>query len=71
MHDKAKLVQRDYRDADGSLIAPHELYSKLTEGTLVLVTVSLATYVIINQKNERGEPKDKKVCVNRSLIPSL
>ncbi|KAJ7883708.1 hypothetical protein B0H14DRAFT_3432830 [Mycena olivaceomarginata] len=39
-------------DVDGTLIAPHELYSKLTEGTLVLVTVS---------PNEKGEPKDKKV----------
>ncbi|KAJ6615716.1 hypothetical protein B0H10DRAFT_2435314 [Mycena sp. CBHHK59/15] len=61
-HDKAKLVQRDYKDVDGNLIAPHELYSKLTEGTLVLVTVSLVTYVITNQKSEKGEAKaDRKV----------
>ncbi|KAF8144137.1 hypothetical protein K438DRAFT_1993114 [Mycena galopus ATCC 62051] len=58
-HDKAKLVQRDYKDVDGTLIALHELYSKLTEGTLVLLTVSLATYVI---KSEKGESKpDRKV----------
>ncbi|KAJ6554114.1 hypothetical protein B0H10DRAFT_2446512 [Mycena sp. CBHHK59/15] len=61
-HDKAKLVQRDYKDVDGNLIAPHELYSKLTEGTLVLVTVSLVKYVITNQKSEKGEAKaDRKV----------
>ncbi|KAJ7833537.1 hypothetical protein B0H14DRAFT_3462676 [Mycena olivaceomarginata] len=47
-HEKAKLVQRDYRDVDGTLIAPHELYSKLTEGSLVLLTVSFATYLMAN-----------------------
>ncbi|KAF8214532.1 hypothetical protein K438DRAFT_1749635 [Mycena galopus ATCC 62051] len=56
-HEKAKLVQRDYRDADGTLIALHELYSKLTEGTLVLLTVSFATYVMTNQPGR----KDRKV----------
>ncbi|KAJ6526542.1 hypothetical protein B0H10DRAFT_296081 [Mycena sp. CBHHK59/15] len=62
-HDRAKLVQRDYRDVDGSLIAPHELYEKLTEGTLVLVMISLATYVITDQKTAKGDPMaDKKVC---------
>ncbi|KAJ6629650.1 hypothetical protein B0H10DRAFT_1939632 [Mycena sp. CBHHK59/15] len=59
--DKARLFQRDYRDVDNSLIAPNELTAKLTEGTLVLVMISFATYVITNQKSERGEPKpDKK-----------
>ncbi|KAJ6622199.1 hypothetical protein B0H10DRAFT_2214559 [Mycena sp. CBHHK59/15] len=58
-HNKTKLVQRDYRDVDSSLIAPYE---KLTEGTLVLVMLSFVTYVIKDQKNERGEPlPDKKV----------
>ncbi|KAJ7092166.1 hypothetical protein C8R44DRAFT_990312 [Mycena epipterygia] len=61
-HEKATLIQRDYKDVDGTLIAPHELYSKLTEGTLVLLTVSLVTYVITGQKNDKGELKaDKKV----------
>ncbi|KAJ6606903.1 hypothetical protein B0H10DRAFT_2439874 [Mycena sp. CBHHK59/15] len=61
-HDRAKLVQRDYRDVDGSLIAPHELYEKLTEGTLVLVMISLATYVITDQKTAKGDPMaDKKI----------
>ncbi|KAJ6529946.1 hypothetical protein B0H10DRAFT_2441218 [Mycena sp. CBHHK59/15] len=55
-HDKAKLVQRDYKDTDGSLIALHELYGKLTEGTLILVVVSLVTYVI----KEEGR-KNKKI----------
>ncbi|KAJ7112152.1 hypothetical protein C8R44DRAFT_985147 [Mycena epipterygia] len=50
--DKAQLVQRDYRDVDNSLIGPHELTAKLTEGTLVLVMLSFATYVITDQKFE-------------------
>ncbi|KAJ7445586.1 hypothetical protein FB451DRAFT_1412619 [Mycena latifolia] len=50
-HEKAQLTQRDYRDADGKLIAPSELYHKLIEGTLV-----------IDQKTERGAPiPDKKI----------
>ncbi|KAJ7704122.1 hypothetical protein B0H17DRAFT_1127126 [Mycena rosella] len=62
VHDKAQLVQRDYRDSDGSLIAPHELYNKLTEGTLIFVTVLLATYIITDQKAENGAPRpDKKI----------
>ncbi|KAJ6620931.1 hypothetical protein B0H10DRAFT_2188317 [Mycena sp. CBHHK59/15] len=31
-HRVSKLVQRDHRDEDEKLIAPHELYSQLTEG---------------------------------------
>ncbi|KAJ7874033.1 hypothetical protein B0H14DRAFT_3859896 [Mycena olivaceomarginata] len=42
------IHRRDYRDVDGTLIAPHELYSKLTEGSLVLLTVSFATYLMAN-----------------------
>ncbi|KAJ7495774.1 hypothetical protein B0H11DRAFT_2190345 [Mycena galericulata] len=53
---RTKLVQRDYKDTDGSLIAPHELYGKLTNGTLILVMVSLVTYVI---KEDGG--KNKKI----------
>ncbi|KAJ7189941.1 hypothetical protein GGX14DRAFT_408393 [Mycena pura] len=61
-HDKAELVQRDYTDKDGKLIAPEELYATLTEGTLVLVVVSLATYVIKDQKTESGASlPDKKI----------
>ncbi|KAJ6532526.1 hypothetical protein B0H19DRAFT_1272788 [Mycena capillaripes] len=61
-HEKAQLIQRDYRDSDGSLIAPHELYGKLVEGTLVLVKVSLVTYIITGQTTENGAPKpDRKV----------
>ncbi|KAF7372673.1 ATP-dependent DNA helicase [Mycena venus] len=48
--DRAHLIQRDYKDVDGTLIAPHELTTKLTEGTLVLVMVELVTYVITDQK---------------------
>ncbi|KAJ7830105.1 hypothetical protein B0H14DRAFT_3716035 [Mycena olivaceomarginata] len=52
--DKARLFQRDYRDVDNSLIVPWELTTKLVEGTLVLVMVSFITYVITDQKSERG-----------------
>ncbi|KAJ7902536.1 hypothetical protein B0H14DRAFT_2555079 [Mycena olivaceomarginata] len=37
---KAKLVQRNIKDEDGMLIAPHKLYEKLTEGTLFIALVS-------------------------------
>ncbi|KAJ7790320.1 hypothetical protein B0H14DRAFT_3161467 [Mycena olivaceomarginata] len=61
-HDKAVVTQRDYTDAEGNLIAPAELYSTLVEGTLVLVTVYFATYIMKDQKNDRGEPQpDRKV----------
>ncbi|KAJ7732244.1 hypothetical protein DFH07DRAFT_990955 [Mycena maculata] len=60
--DKAVLIQRDYQDASGNLIAPGELYETLTEGTLVLVTVSFATYIMTDQKTDRGAPlPDKKI----------
>ncbi|KAJ7817262.1 hypothetical protein B0H14DRAFT_3877542 [Mycena olivaceomarginata] len=52
--DKAQLRQHDYRDADGNLIAAHEVRVKLTEGTLVLVILELVTYVITPQKGEKG-----------------
>ncbi|KAJ7218942.1 hypothetical protein C8J57DRAFT_1537296 [Mycena rebaudengoi] len=51
-HSKARLVQRDFKDIDGTLIAPHELYEKLTEGTLRLVQVSLVTYIIADDKKK-------------------
>ncbi|KAJ7718886.1 hypothetical protein B0H14DRAFT_2643154 [Mycena olivaceomarginata] len=63
-HDKAELVQWNYTDKDGKLIGPEELYATLTEGTLVLVVrvVSLATYVIRDQKTESGvSPPGKKI----------
>ncbi|KAJ7882527.1 hypothetical protein B0H14DRAFT_3433330 [Mycena olivaceomarginata] len=61
-HDKPELVQRDYTDNDGKSIAPKELYATLTKGTLVPVVVSLATYVIKDQKTESGTLlPDKKV----------
>ncbi|KAJ7031474.1 hypothetical protein C8F04DRAFT_1110354 [Mycena alexandri] len=61
-HDKAVVTQRDYTDANGNLIAPSELYSTLTEGTLVLVTVYFATYVMKDLKTDRGDPQvDRKV----------
>ncbi|KAJ7720060.1 hypothetical protein B0H14DRAFT_3521062 [Mycena olivaceomarginata] len=60
----------DNRDVDNSLIAPWELTRKLVEGTLVLVMVSFVTYVITDQKSERGDPKpDKKANKLRILDP--
>ncbi|KAJ7492128.1 hypothetical protein FB451DRAFT_1551547 [Mycena latifolia] len=44
-HKISKLVQRNYQDLDGSLIAPHELYVKLTEGTLFSAQITLHTYI--------------------------
>ncbi|KAJ7236708.1 hypothetical protein C8J57DRAFT_1530000 [Mycena rebaudengoi] len=44
-HKDAKLIQRDIRDHDDTLIAPHELYSRLTEGTLFTALVTFETYV--------------------------
>lgn len=38
VHEASKLVQRDYKGINGELIAPHELYQELTEGTLTLHT---------------------------------
>ncbi|KAJ6589763.1 hypothetical protein B0H19DRAFT_1104650 [Mycena capillaripes] len=61
-HNKAVVTQRDYTDSDGKLIAPGELYSTLTEGTLVLVTVHFVTYVMKDLKNEKGDPQiDRKI----------
>ncbi|KAJ7254601.1 hypothetical protein C8J57DRAFT_1722133 [Mycena rebaudengoi] len=44
-HEEATLVQRDIRDHDDTLIAPHEIYSRLTEGTLFTALISFQTYV--------------------------
>ncbi|KAJ7847962.1 hypothetical protein B0H13DRAFT_2362178 [Mycena leptocephala] len=44
-HQVSKLIQRDYKDVDGDLIAPQELYGKLTEGTLFSAQISLHTYI--------------------------
>ncbi|KAJ7196403.1 hypothetical protein GGX14DRAFT_403352 [Mycena pura] len=52
-HDKARLVQRPYKDEEGNLIAPYELYSKLTEGTLFSAQISLSTYIIKEKPSSR------------------
>ncbi|KAJ6570780.1 hypothetical protein B0H10DRAFT_1964510 [Mycena sp. CBHHK59/15] len=51
-HDKVKLVQRPYKDENGHLIAPHELYSKLVEETLFSAKISLSMY-IMKDRNPR------------------
>ncbi|KAF8147074.1 hypothetical protein K438DRAFT_1780285 [Mycena galopus ATCC 62051] len=50
--EKSRLVQRDYKDMEGNLISPAELNSKLTEGTLVLVMVKFATYIMKDQNKK-------------------
>ncbi|KAJ7689494.1 hypothetical protein B0H17DRAFT_1180285 [Mycena rosella] len=44
-HQVSKLVQRDHIDADEKFIAPHELYSQLTEGTLFCAYISFETFI--------------------------
>ncbi|KAJ7938696.1 hypothetical protein B0H13DRAFT_1851282 [Mycena leptocephala] len=39
------LTTRDYRGVDGELIAPAELYTELTEGTLFSAQITLHTYI--------------------------
>ncbi|KAJ7053049.1 hypothetical protein C8F01DRAFT_1261228 [Mycena amicta] len=51
---EAKLVQRDLRDQDGSLIAPTEVHEKLAEGTLVLATVTMVTFVFTCDGTKRA-----------------
>ncbi|KAJ7873129.1 hypothetical protein B0H14DRAFT_2569952 [Mycena olivaceomarginata] len=61
-HQSAELTQRPYFNIDGSLIAPSELYSTLTEGTLVLVNLTAVTYVMTGMTLDSGKPiPDKKV----------
>ncbi|KAJ6448802.1 hypothetical protein C8R45DRAFT_947724 [Mycena sanguinolenta] len=76
----SRLVQRDYKDIDGTLICPLDLNAKLTEGTLVLVMLKFVTYVMKDQKNKKGEPQpDKKagafnfdsLCIYHALIHKL
>ncbi|KAJ7739228.1 hypothetical protein DFH07DRAFT_965773 [Mycena maculata] len=55
-HRESKLVQRDYRDLDGDLIAPYELYEKLTEGTLFSAQISMHTYIF---PGKRGNTRSK------------
>ncbi|KAJ7865818.1 hypothetical protein B0H13DRAFT_1898378 [Mycena leptocephala] len=58
MHQESKVVQRDYRDTDGDLIAPHEHYEKLTEGTLFSAQITLHTN-IFNGKS--GYPRKRSL----------
>jgi hypothetical protein len=51
-HQDSKLVQRDYKDLDGDLIAPHELYENLTEGTLFSAQNTMHIYI----PRESGAP---------------
>jgi hypothetical protein len=48
-HTKAMMPQRNIRDQDDKLIAPHEIYSQLTEGTLFNAIINFETFVYRDQ----------------------
>ncbi|KAJ7728554.1 hypothetical protein B0H14DRAFT_3518584 [Mycena olivaceomarginata] len=50
-----KIIQRDHRDVDNSLIPPWELKKILTEGTFFSAQVTLQTY-ILKFKSKTNEP---------------
>ncbi|KAJ6610531.1 hypothetical protein B0H10DRAFT_2224910 [Mycena sp. CBHHK59/15] len=58
-HVKAMMPQHDYKDKDGNLIAPHEYYKKLREGTLVLAKVSLSFYTFKDRNPKFLNSKDE------------
>jgi hypothetical protein len=43
------IPQRNIRDQDDKLIAPHEIYSQLTEGTLFNVIINFEPFVYRDQ----------------------
>jgi hypothetical protein len=57
-HEKSRLVQRQIKDENGNLIAPHELYGNLTEGTPFSAQVSMSTYI---NKDHNPRFMDSKV----------
>lgn len=63
-HQESKLIQRDYKDVDGDLIAPQEVYGKLTEGTLFSAQITLHTYI---WDGNQGFPRNK-VCLSRDYL---
>lgn len=68
--EKSKLVQRDYKDVEGNLISPAALNSKLTEGTLVLVMVKFATY-IMKEQNKKVLCYILMLCLFLKHLPGL
>ncbi|KAJ7234425.1 hypothetical protein C8J57DRAFT_1249197 [Mycena rebaudengoi] len=67
-HEKAKLVQRQYKDEDGILIAPHEVYEKLTEGTLFSAQISLHTYIMKDPNPKYLRSKIYHIMVDKLLV---
>ncbi|KAJ6622414.1 hypothetical protein B0H10DRAFT_1944591 [Mycena sp. CBHHK59/15] len=67
-HVKAMMPQRDYKDKDGNLIAPHENYEKLREGTLVLAKVSLSFYTFKDRNPKFLDSKIYHVNVEKLTI---
>ncbi|KAJ7730822.1 hypothetical protein B0H14DRAFT_3517988 [Mycena olivaceomarginata] len=57
-HTKAMMPQRNIRDQDDKLIAPHEIYSQLTEGTLFNAIINFETFA---EKAERIEKDAMRV----------
>ena len=62
-HQNSRLVQRQIKDEDGQLIAPHELYGKLVEGTLFSAQITLSTYI-----NKESNPRFLDTKVNSLLL---
>ncbi|KAJ6556952.1 hypothetical protein B0H10DRAFT_1967463 [Mycena sp. CBHHK59/15] len=67
-HVKAMMPQHDYKDKDGNLIAPHEYYKKLREGTLVLAKVSLSFYTFKDRNPKFLDSKIYHVNVEKLTI---
>ncbi|KAJ7650269.1 hypothetical protein FB45DRAFT_1076657 [Roridomyces roridus] len=60
-HNKAVMPQYDYRDKNGKLIAAHEYWETLTEGTLVLAKVSLSYYEFQEPNPRFLDPKVRAI----------
>jgi hypothetical protein len=60
-----KIIQRDHRDVDNSLIPPWELKKILTEGTFFSAQVTLQTYIF------SGNGVPNKVCIHFIEHPSI
>ncbi|KAJ7111320.1 hypothetical protein C8R44DRAFT_883135 [Mycena epipterygia] len=55
-HQQSKLVQRDYRDVDGELIAPDERYKKLTEPRSKIYHIYVERLKILDRDKGCEEP---------------
>ena len=61
-HVHSRLVQHDITDLDHRVIPPWEEYEALKEGTLVIATVSLHTFIMaIKDLNGKPTGEERKV----------